>query len=152
MAEVMLDAVSQVTGAPTAFKDYPPGTRALQLPDSNVDSYFLRSFGRPERVSTCECERTSLPSMAQALHIANGETVNTKLQAKGNRIEQLLAEHVADERIVEEAYLSALGRYPTEQEKSLLARALAEAKQNKREAVEDLFWGVLSSKGFLFNH
>jgi hypothetical protein len=152
MAEVMLDAASQVTGAPTPFKDYPPGTRALQLPDSNVDSYFLRSFGRPERVSTCECERTSLPSMAQALHIANGETVNTKLQAKGNRIDQLLAEHAADERMIEEAYLGALSRYPSEQERSLLVRTLAESKENKREAVEDLFWGVLSSKGFLFNH
>jgi hypothetical protein len=153
MAEVMLDAVSQVTGAPTAFKDYPPGTRAIQLPDSNVESYFLQSFGRPERINTCECERTSLPSMAQALHIANGETVNTKLAAKGNRIEQLLAEKAADEKIVEEVYLGALARFPAAAEAKALTTSLASAgAEKRREAVEDLYWGVLSSNAFLFNH
>jgi hypothetical protein len=152
MAEVMLDALSQVTGSPTAFKDYPPGTRALELPDSNVESYFLRSFGRPDRINTCECERASLPSMAQALHVANGETVNSKLQGKGNRIEGLLASNAPDEKVVEEAYLSGLARYPTPEEKMAILGALAEAKANRREAVEDLYWSVLSSKGFQFNH
>lgn len=152
MAEVTLDALSQVTGAPSPFKDYPPGTRALQLPDSNVDSYFLRSFGRPDRISTCECERTSLPSMAQALHLANGDTVNMKLAAKGNRIDQLLGEKMPDEKIVEEAYLSALSRYPTVEEKKSILATLSDATANKREAIEDLYWSILSSKGFLFNH
>jgi hypothetical protein len=152
MAEVMLDALSQVTGSPTAFKDYPPGTRALELPDSNVESYFLRSFGRPDRINTCECERASLPSMAQALHVANGETVNSKLQGKGNRIEGLLASNAPDEKVVEEAYLSGLARYPTAEEKSALLDALTQAKVNRREAIEDLYWSVLSSKGFQFNH
>jgi hypothetical protein len=152
MAEVMLDATSEVTGSPTAFKDYPPGTRAIQLPDSNVESYFLRSFGRPDRINTCECERTSLPSMAQALHLSNGDTINQKLQAKGNRIDQLLAEKATDEQIIDDAYLGALCRYPTAEEKKELLATLAQAKDNKREAIEDLYWSVLSSKGFLFNH
>jgi hypothetical protein len=153
IAEVMLDAVSQVTGAPTPFKDYAPGTRALQLPDTKVDSYFLKTFGRPDRMITCECERTSLPSMAQALHISNGDTVNQKLQAKGNRIDQLLAAKKSDEQIVEDAYLSALSRHPTAEERSKLLATLSEAKpESKREVIEDLYWGVLSSNGFLFNH
>lgn len=150
-AEVTLDALSQVTGSPTAFKDYPPGTRAMQLPDSNVDSYFLRSFGRPDRINTCECERASLPSMAQALHLANGDTVNMKLSAKGNRIDQWLAAKASDEKIVEEIYLSALSRYPTAGEKKALSAALADEKGDRREAVEDLLWSVLSSNGFLFD-
>jgi hypothetical protein len=156
MAEVMLDSLSEVIGAPSAFKDYPAGTRALQLPDSNIESYFLKAFGRADRVLTCECERTAMPSMAQALHIANGDTINAKLAAKGNRIEKLLAEKMTDEKIVEEAYLSALSRYPTPEEKTQLVAALAEASREgekaRREAVEDLFWSVLSSKAFLFNH
>ncbi|MDB5319874.1 MAG: hypothetical protein JWN40_1505 [Phycisphaerales bacterium] len=153
IAEVMLDAVSQVTAAPTPFKDYAPGTRAMQLPDTKVDSYFLKTFGRPDRMITCECERTSLPSMAQALHISNGDTVNQKLQAKGNRIDQLLAEKAGDDQIVEDAYLSALSRHPTADEKSKLLAALAEVKpESKREVIEDLYWGILSSNGFLFNH
>jgi hypothetical protein len=152
MAEVLLDAASQVSGAPTMFKDYPPGTRALQLPDSSVDSYFLRSFGRPDRINTCECERTALPSMAQALNLANGDALNQKLQAKDNRIDQLMAAKTADEKLIEDLYLSALTRYPTAAETKELTAVLAEAKTDRRRAVEDLYWGVMSSNGFLFNH
>ena len=152
MAEVLLDAFSQVTAAPTNWKDYPAGWRAIQLPDSNIDSYFLESFGRAERKLTCECERTEEPSMAQVLHIANGDTVNKKLKQAGNRIEKLLAENTPDGRIVEEAYLSALSRLPTEQEKKGILALLAgvDAKQ-RREVIEDVYWSILSSREFLFN-
>lgn len=153
MAEVLLDAISQVAGAATQFPDYPAGWRATQLPDSNVDSYFLRAFGRPERVVTCECERTAQPSMVQVLHISNGDTLNQKLQAAGNRIEQLLSAGTPNDKLIEEAYLSALARYPTEEEKAQLLAVLAEPSQEERKLlVEDLFWGILSSKEFLFNH
>src|SRR5690349_23888844 len=153
MAEVLLDALSQATAAPAKFKNYPEGWRALQLPDSNVDSYFLKAFGRPDREKTCECERTAMPSMAQVLHIANGDTVNQKLQAKGNRLDALLAAGATDEQVVDELYLSALSRYPTEAEKYGLVAALAGAKgPGRRVAVEDVYWSVLSSKAFLFNH
>jgi hypothetical protein len=90
--------------------------------------------------------------MSQALHIANGDTLNQKLKAKNNRIEKLLAAKTTDETIVEEVYLAALSRYPASEEKAKLLALLAEAKDNRREAVEDLFWGILSSKEFLFNH
>jgi hypothetical protein len=153
MAEVMLDALSQATAAPTAFKDYPAGWRALQLPDAGIDSYFLKAFGRPERLLTCECERTSEPSMAQVLHIANGDTLNEKLRAKGNRIDQLIAGKATNETIIEEAYLAGVSRLPTESEMKAMLATLNEAKESeKREVIEDLFWSVLSSKEFLFNH
>jgi hypothetical protein len=163
MAEVALDALSQVTAAPTQFRQaaergpagfaYPVGWRALQLPDTNIDSYFLKSFGRPDRIITCECERTAAPSMSQALHIANGDTLNQKLKAKNNRVEQFLAARMDDATIVEEAYLGALSRSPSADEKAKLTALLGEAKDEAhREAVEDLFWGILSSKEFLFNH
>jgi hypothetical protein len=153
MAEVLLDTLSQVTGAPTQFKDYPEGWRAIQLPDSNVDSYFLKSFGRPERDKTCECERTAEPSVTQVLHISNGDTLNKKLTAKGNRLEKLLADKAPPGDIVEEVYLSALARFPTEKEKQKLVTALKEAGDNeRRQVLEDIFWAVLSSREFLFNH
>ncbi|MDB5331119.1 MAG: hypothetical protein JWP03_2270, partial [Phycisphaerales bacterium] len=153
MAEVALDALSQVTAVPTQFKDYPLGTRSVQLPDSNVDSYFLKAFGRPDRTITCACERTEQPSVAQTLHIANGDTINQKLQAKGSRVEQWVTANVPDEKIVEELYLSALSRLPTDDEKKRVLAALGEQKdQNRREVIEDLYWGVLSSNSFLFNH
>jgi hypothetical protein len=165
IAEVLLDAYSQVTGVPTEFvtdlrnanrglgDKYPLGFRAIQLPDTRIASYFLKSFGRPDRERTCECERTSEPTMAQALHIANGDTINQKLVAKGSRIETLLAQKAPAEKILEEAYLSALCRFPTDAEKSKLLKVLEEGGgKDQRILVEDLYWAILSSKEFLFNH
>jgi hypothetical protein len=164
-AEVLLDTISQVTAAPTTFKidrrnanrgtadSYPAGFRALQLPDSNIASYFLKSFGRADRVATCECERTNEPSMAQALHIANGETLNQKLAQKDNRIDALLADGLTDAGIVEEAYLLTLTRQPTEREREKAVALLKEAAPaDRRTTLEDLFWSLMSSKEFLFNH
>ncbi len=166
MAEVMLDAVSQVTAAPTAFEtnrrnankkkgeDYPMGYRAVQLPDSNTTSYFLNTFGRPDRERTCECERTNEPSMAQALHIANGDTLNKKLAQPGNRIDQLLASGKPNDQLVEEAYLLAVSRQPTAPEKAAMTKLLAAAPApaDKRQVLEDLFWSLMSSRDFVFNH
>ncbi|HZK80652.1 MAG TPA: DUF1553 domain-containing protein, partial [Humisphaera sp.] len=153
MAEVALDATSQVTGVPTAFAMYPPGTRAEQLPDVGVDSYFLKIFGRPDRVSTCTCERSEQPSVAQTLNMANGDTVNGKLQSKDGRVEWLLANKAPDEKVIEELYLSALSRYSTEAEKHRILKTLEEQKgSDRREMIEDLYWSVLSSNRFLFNH
>lgn len=153
MAEVILDALSQVTEAPTEFPGYPRGWRALQLPDSGVASRFLSAFGRPERKITCECERTEEPSMAQVLHLSNGETLNQKLAAPGNRLERLTAAGAPLEAIVEDLYLAALGRLPTAAEsEALLAELRAAPAAERRSALEDLYWGVLTSTEFLFNH
>jgi hypothetical protein len=153
MAEVMLDTVSQVCGAPTRFNGYPEGWRAMQLPDSNVDSYFLRSFGRPDRDKTCECERTANPNVTQVLHIANGDTINQKLQAKGNRIETELKDKWPAEKTVEETFLSALCRYPTKHEKQSFVHVIDEAPEaDRRPVIEDFYWAILSSREFLFNH
>ncbi|MFM7603569.1 MAG: DUF1549 domain-containing protein [Prosthecobacter sp.] len=164
-AEVLLDTVSQVTAAPTTFKidrrnanrgtadAYPMGFRALQLPDSNIANYFLKSFGRADRVATCECERTNEPSMAQALHIANGETLNQKLAQKDNRLDALLTSQQPDAQIIKEAYLLTLTRAPTDRELEKATAMLTTAKpEDRRVTLEDLFWSLMSSKEFLFNH
>lgn len=166
MAEVMLDASSQVTGVPTKFNmdkrnanrgvgaGYPMGYRAMQLPDSNTVSYFLNSFGRPDRVQTCDCERTNEPSMAQALHIANGDTLNMKLADKTNRITQMLASGKPDTELVTETYLLCLSRPPTDEESKgiLLVLRAATTPEDRRHALEDVFWGLMSSREFFFNH
>lgn len=162
-AEVLLDALSQATGVPSEFPDYPKGMRALQLPDNNVVSYFLSAFGRPAREFTCECERTEEPNITQTLHLANGKTFNDKLKAAGGAIDRDLADKRSDAEIIDRLYLSALTRYPTPAEKASLVDALAEAakipaadeaaaKANRRAALEDLFWATLTSKEFLFVH
>ena len=152
-AEVMLDAISHVTGVPTEFASYPKGTRALELPESGVESYFLSTFGRPERIITCDCERSDEPSMTQALHLLNGDTVNQKLRAEGNRVAQLLDQGLPAKQMVEELYLSSLSRYPTAEELDQLLSLLQDAPSDeRRQAWEDLFWSVLTSREFLFNH
>lgn len=153
MAEVMLDAFSQITEVPTAFKGFPSGWRALQLPDSNIESYFLSSFGRADRAQTCVCERTDEPSIAQVLHIANGETLNQKLTASQNRIGKELAAGLPPSEIIENLYLGALSRFPSKTEREALTTLLEESSKDElRPAVEDLYWAVLSSREFLFSH
>ena len=152
-AEVMLDALSQVTAVPTTFKDQPAGTRAIQLPDASVASYFLDTFGRPERVLTCTCERSNEPSMTQVFHLTNGKTIQEKLEANEGRIAQIVEANTPDAEIIDTAYLAALSRFPTDSEKQRLLHALTETPAvEKRQVIEDLFWSIFTSKEFLFQH
>jgi hypothetical protein len=154
-AEVILDAMSQVTGAPESFPGYPPGTRAMQLPDTRVNSYFLTVFGRPERVNTSAAERMQDPSLTQALHAINGSTLNKKLMAADNVIGRLMKANVGDRAIVDTFYLSTFSRYPTDGERAQLLDALSKAAtkgEERRQVLEDLLWAMLTSKEFLFNH
>ncbi|HEX4150083.1 MAG TPA: DUF1553 domain-containing protein, partial [Pirellulales bacterium] len=151
MAEVLLDALSQVSGSPTQFAGYPAGWRSLELPDSMVNSYFLQTFGRPDRDVTCECERTAEPSMVQVLHISNGTSLNGKLQAKGNRLDHWLTNKTPREQILDELYFAALSRPPRAAERAALLAALKDPGE-PRQSLEDVVWSVLSSKEFLFNH
>ena len=162
-AEVLLDAIAQVTEVPTDFTAATPDSRkpgapipnikrALQLPDNYVDSYFLANFGKPDRLITCECERSDEPSMTQVLHLYNGETVNKKLMSPGSAAERAVAE-MDNAKIIDALYLAALSRFPTEEERQPLVAELAATKpEERRQAIEDLYWSVLTSREFLFNH
>ncbi len=169
MAEVLHDAIVQVTEVPTKFDSiefpgadrqktdfYPEGTRAIQLYDSAVANYFLQAFGRNPRRIVCECERTDQPTVVQVLHISNGETINPKLKAPNGRVERLKALRAAgmsDAALIDEAYLVCLGRFPTAQEREGLVTMLPKAGDpEERPILEDVFWGLMSTREFLFNH
>jgi hypothetical protein len=153
--------MSQVTGAPTAFADYPAGTPALQLPDTQVKSQFLTSFGRPPRNICDAAERSSDPTVGQALHVINGDTLNRKLRAPDGTIALLLKLGLSNRRILEFMFLSAFGRYPQETERqtagaaldgAMLTKGTEEARREaRRQALEDMAWAMLTSKEFLFN-
>ena len=150
-AEVVLDAISQVTEVPEEFKGYPLGTRALQLPETQVESYFLDSFGRPPRLSSGADERKGDANVAQVLHLINGGTLNRKLRAEGGAVDRFLDLELPAPELVEQIYEMALSRRPSQPEVARLVSALA-LEQAGREGIEDLFWAVLTSKEFLFTH
>lgn len=166
MAEVLLDAIDQVLATSSSFTRiafsgadsqktdfYPEGTRALQLYDSAVESYFLKAFGRNSREITCECQRSAEPSMVQVLHLSNGTTLNPKLAAEGNRIDRQLEAGLQVREIVESLFLTALARRPTEDEAQRLLNVIGEYDDaDRRRAIEDAYWSVLTSSEFLFNH
>ena len=161
-AEVLLDAIARVTGVPTNFPGYPTGWRSLQLPDSKVESVFLSTFGRPERLNTCSCERSSEPSMTQALGLTNGATINEKLRDAKGAVAKAVAAGTTDSAIIDDLFLSALSRKPTDGERKRVLDVLADgasgqsdpklAAEARRGAIEDLYWATLTGNEFLFNH
>jgi hypothetical protein len=165
-AEVVLDAYSFITKVPTAFTkvtvgssggdaataDYPLGTRALQLPDTQLVSQFLDAFGRPERGQTCACERGQESSVTQALHLNNGQTLNDKLRNKKSRVEDWLGEKISDDEAIDRVFMLALCRAPSSAERTRFRKLMVDDPQaSRREVLEDLCWSVLTSREFLFN-
>ena len=170
MAEVLHDAIVQVTEVPTRFDSiafpgadrqktefYPLGTRAVQLYDAAVENYFLQTFGRNPRRIVCECERSDEPTMVQVLHLSNGATLNEKLHAPGNRLDKLL-------KLRREGMSSACARRrdlpglpvalsrPRPSGSNSWPCCRRRAHETEAEIVEDVFWGLMSSREFLFNH
>ncbi|MBL8792342.1 MAG: DUF1553 domain-containing protein, partial [Planctomycetia bacterium] len=140
-AEVLLDAVDDVTLAKSAFKGVAAGTRAVQLPDNQFESYFLSVFGRPDSASACECERTSDATLAQCLHMFNSSELLGK--TAGPRAKALVADKRPHEERLKELYLTALSRPPSPEEtKSLLAH-IEKKGTNVQAAYEDIIWAVV---------
>ena len=166
MAEVLSDAIADVTGVRDSYTEisfndgstakvdgYDGDTRAIQLHDSAVKNYFLKTFGRNMRDITCECERSNQPSLVQVLHLSNGSTINDKLASKEGWITQILATDPSPRSLVDGAWMRTLGRPPSEAERKPLEEMLAAAKpEERREIVEDIYWSLLTSREFLFRH
>ena len=148
-AEPLLDAIDYAAGTQTKFKDLPLGTRAIEIPDAEYPDYFLNTFAKPRRTSVCECERSPDANLAQALHTLNGDILNTKIAAKGSRVDKLLADKKPHAEIVTELYFVTLCRAPSPQELAASERLLADYPTPK-ECYEDLLWALVNSKGFLF--
>jgi hypothetical protein len=155
-AEVLFDAVCQVTGSPAQFGGLPQDQhaprRAIMLPDESFTSYFLDVFGRPQRISACECERVSEANLAQALHLLNSEEVQGKIARAGGRAEQMAKDpYRTSAEKIEELFLWALGRKPTEKQLELALENLAVHPRDKKPAYENIIWALLNTKEFVFN-
>ena len=151
-AEVLLDAISQTTGAPEKFNGWPEGVRAIQVWDNRMPSYFLKIFGRPVRASVCECERSNEPSMAQALHLMNSTEITAKIAARAGIARKLADSKKTPAEIADELFLATIARFPTEAERAAVLKAFDGAADARREVVEDLLWSLLNKREFVYNH
>lgn len=164
-AEVLLDAIDDMTGSRTRFANLPHGTRAIALPDNsyNKSSAFLQVFGRPNSQSVCECERVQSSSLAQSLHLINSGEVKSKLADANGTASRLAKSDQPDADKVTELYLSAFARKPTYAElktaidylneplKDAAGKPISKSVAATRN-YQDIIWALMNTKEFMFNH
>jgi hypothetical protein len=149
-AESLLDCLSQVTGVQEKFQGLPLGARAVHVADGNASNYFLTSFGRSPRQTVCAAEATTEPTLSQALHLINGDTLTRQI-AQSAQLQKMLDAGKKPIEVLESVYIACLSRKPSSEETQKLEALLA-AEPNSRNAVDDILWAVLNSREFLFNH
>ncbi len=149
-AEVLLDCLTQVTESPERYAGLPTGSRAVQIADGRVQNYFLTTFGRSNRQTACTCEVKVTPTLSQALHLLNGETTSGKI-AEGKVIEKLMQGSPEPMMVASQLYERCLSRRPTEKEATAI-RAKLDATTDVTGGLTDLFWALLNSNEFVFNH
>ena len=150
-AEVLLDVINEVTENVDKFKGLPKGSRAVVIADGNESNYFLTAFGRATRATVCSCEVRTEPNLSQALHLLNGDSTQGKITS-GGAVKKLLAKNNKDTgEAINELYVRCLARPPTEKEKAKLKTYFGAGK-NDEQVLTDIFWALLNSKEFIFNH
>ncbi|MGV3771649.1 MAG: DUF1549 and DUF1553 domain-containing protein [Verrucomicrobiales bacterium] len=151
-AEVMVDAVSDVTGEPQNLDGLPAESRALQVWNQRVDSEFMDAFGRPNQSADCPCERDSRTSLVQALHLMNSRDLQSKISSESGRVRKLADSKMTPEEIVTELYLATYSRKPDSDELATAASLFHAPDAKRRTVTEDVLWALLNSAEFVFNH
>lgn len=149
-AENLLDCISQITSTKDKFGGLPLGARATQIADGTTSTYFLNTFGRSTRQSVCSCEVKTDPTLSQALHLLNGDSVHGKI-SQGGLVKAWLDQELTPEQVIEQIYLRALCRRPEPEELAALMPMVDQAA-SVQQGLEDIFWAVLNSREFIFNH
>jgi hypothetical protein len=148
--EVLLDAVTDITGLGESFSAMPSGSRANQLWTTRVQSVFLDTFGRPNPNQDPPCERTSDTTVTQTLHLMNAPQLHQRVTSDSGRAAQLVASARSPDEIVEELYLLVYSRLPDEVERDIGRQLFAEKESSRRQAAEDLLWALLNTPEFMF--
>ncbi len=152
-AEQLLEAIDFATNTPDKFEGLPEGTRPIQLPDPEVTSYFLNTFGRPNRKVVGEATRNNETNVTQVLHLMNSDYLQGKLSAPSGRVATLV-KLLPTAQIVPNVYYATLSRPPSLEEYRQAMEFLTEcgSMDSKKKVLEDLLWALLNSREFLFNH
>jgi hypothetical protein len=150
-AEVLLDIISQVTVTQNKFRGLPSGASAVEIVDGRTSTFFLTTFGRATRDTVCSCEVALEPNLSQALHLLNGSTVNDKC-TQGGVVTKALAAKQTPSQVIDDLFLRCLARKPSATEKTKLMAFVGEEGRSDADVLNDLFWAILNSKEFIFNH
>ena len=151
-AEQLLDAIGEVTGIPERLNGLPPDMKCTQVPAPELANVgFLKIFGQPERQSACECERSDESSLERALQLYNGRLLDRRLKDGNNRFRRALASGKPDAAVIDELYLAALSRRPTDAERKIITDHLTTSK-GRDAAYENILWALLNKTEFLFQH
>ena len=152
-AEVLLDAVGDLTGIRDTFQGLPPNSRAVQTWNHKLSSEFLDAFGRPNASQECPCERERKSSVVQALHLMNSDTLQNKLASEKGRVTALVKDaSLSEPKLVTEIYLAAYNRLPEAGEMQAALRFFSTPGATRQTAAEDLAWALINSAEFVFNH
>jgi len=150
-AEVLLDVINQLTDSPEKFSGHKLGSRAVEIVDGRSSTYFLTTFGRATRGSVCSCEVSIDPNLSQALHLLNGSTVNNKV-SRAQWLQEMIKAKKSPDEVVTEIYWRALSRPPSDAERAKLKEFFSDDPKELTNAYYDIFWAVMNSKEFMFNH
>ncbi|VTS05786.1 DUF1549 and DUF1553 domain-containing protein [Tuwongella immobilis] len=151
-AEVLLDAICDVTGVPESFDAMPPGSRSMQLWTHRSSSLFLDSFGRPDPNQDPPCERTGDTSVVQALHLMNAPNLHAKVTSERGTVAKLVAEKKSDADTLRELFLLTFSRLPTPAEESACLKLFADPSRTRRQVIEDLLWAMINAPEFQFKN
>lgn len=156
-AEQLTDAISDVTGVPVVFNGYPlglkatqiPGVRAIRRSTPSSGDQFLSVFGKPPRLTTCECERGGETTLSQAFQLISGPLMNELLAEPQNDLQRLLSQPNDTQAAIVELYFKTLSRSPSPSELDHAIRLLSQSKDQRR-TLEDVAWALMNSNEFLF--
>ena len=150
-AETLADMIDQATGGASNYRGVPRGGGATEIPDGGTSTYMLTTFGRSPRTSACEGDASVALTLSQALHLITGEAVHQKIQKGGVVRRWVTKENRTDDQMINQLFLRTLSRRPTAEERESLIAGVSES-EDRVAAIEDVFWALMNSREFLFNH
>lgn len=149
-AEVLMDAVCDITEVEHDFRGLAKGSRAIQLWTNRTESEFLDAFGRPDANQDPPCERTRDSTVTQSLHLMNSPAIHEKITSDNGRCKRLAEGSLAPTQIIEELYLATFARFPTDAESSSLLAEFSKPEVNRKMLIEDILWSLLNSPEFSY--
>jgi hypothetical protein len=151
-AEVLRDAVTQITGQQRSFDAMPPGSTAKQIWTHRTTSLFLDTFGRPDPNQDPPCERTAESTVVQSLHLMNSEDLHADVVSDQGTAATLAASEQSAEELAGYLYRLIYTREPKPAETALVKELLSAPDANRRHVIEDLMWAMLNSPEFVFQN